>query len=95
MLYDAWSACSEGNWKESKFLQNIRSRHSNKKRGTRKWLFASEMDKLFGREAAELMRVRKLESEELAAREVRFHPELPHKEVGLGQVVLHLGRADL
>lgn len=41
------------------------------------------MDKLFGHEAAELMRHRKLESEELSEREVRFHPELPEKEVGV------------
>ena len=37
---------------------------------------------MFGKEAAELMRVRKLESEELSEKEVRFHPELPEEEAG-------------
>ena len=37
---------------------------------------------MFGKEAAELMRVRKLESEELSEKEVQFHPELPEEEAG-------------
>lgn len=61
---------------------NVRSRHTSKKRGTRKWLFAWEMDKLFGKNAAELMRIRKLESEELKETEVRYHPDLPEEEAG-------------
>lgn len=89
MLYDAWSSCGEGNWKESKFLINIRSRHTSKKRGTRKWLFGWEMDDLFGKNAAELMRVRKLESEELREKEVRFHPELPEEEAGFCFALYH------
>ncbi|CAK9106700.1 Uncharacterized protein SCF082_LOCUS49697 [Durusdinium trenchii] len=35
------------------------------------------MDAIFGHEAAELIRVRKLSSDELRAKEVRDHPELP------------------
>lgn len=43
------------------------------------------MDAIFGHEAAELIRVRKLSSDELRAKEVRDHPELPGvKEPGVG-----------
>ena len=61
---------------------NIRSRHTSKKRGTRKWLFGWEMDKMFGKDAAELMRIRKLDSEDLRETEVRYHPDLPEEEAG-------------
>ncbi|CAL1169044.1 unnamed protein product [Cladocopium goreaui] len=56
---------------------HIRERHTSKKRGVRKWLTASEMNAIFGAEAAELIRVRKLDTEELRNKETRFHPELP------------------
>jgi len=78
-LYDAWNACS-GNWSSSRFLQNIRERHSHRKKGTRKWLFATEMDQMFGVPVATLMRTRKLENAELRAKETRNHPELPEAE---------------
>ena len=77
VLYDAWSSCGEGNWSKSTFLMHIRERHTSKKRGVRKWLTASEMNAIFGAEAAELIRVRKLDTEELRNKETRFHPELP------------------
>lgn len=47
------------------------------------------MDDLFGKNAAELMRVRKLESEELREKEVRFHPELPEEEAGFCFALYH------
>ncbi|CAL1154673.1 unnamed protein product, partial [Cladocopium goreaui] len=62
------------------FLQNIRERHSHRKKGTRKWLFATEMDQMFGVPVATLMRTRKLENAELRAKETRNHPELPEAE---------------
>ena len=48
---------------------HIRERHTSKKRGVRKWLTASEMNAIFGAEAAELIRVRKLDTEELRNKE--------------------------
>ena len=76
VLFDAWVAC-EGEWKKSSFLQKIQDRHSSKKRGTRKWLTAQEMDLHFGSEAGLQIRERKLLDPELKEKEVRAHPELP------------------
>ena len=55
---------------------NIRERHIKRCKGTRKWLFAWEMDQRFGADIAEQMRVRKEENPELSQREIRYHPEL-------------------
>ena len=79
ILYEAWNAC-EGDWKRSRFLQSIKERHSNRKRGVRKWLLAAEMNTMFGEEVAQLMRDRKLSDDKLMEKEVRNHPELPEKE---------------
>ena len=93
-MYDAWSACGEGDWKKSTFYLNICQRNVSKKRGTRKWLTAKQMDDIYGSEAAELIRIRKLDSEELRGSEVRAHPELPEDKVGAEENSLatcHLG----
>lgn len=79
VLFDAWSQC-DGNWTKSKFLQNIRERHSSRRRGVRKWLFSKQMDEVFGLEVAEGMRERKRLDPELWLSETRFHPECPPKE---------------
>ena len=62
------------------FLQQVRSRFSSKRRGIRKWLFASEMNDKFTPEIAEAMRERKRLDPELARTEIRFHPECPPQE---------------
>lgn len=56
----------------------------SKKRGTRKWLTAKQMDDIYGSEAAEMIRIRKLDSEELRVSEVRQHPELPQDKASGG-----------
>jgi hypothetical protein len=82
ILYDAWESCS-GDWNKSKFLMNIRERHIKRCKGTRKWLFAWEMDQRFGAQIGEQMRVRKEENAELSQREIRYHPELDKTEGSL------------
>lgn len=84
-MYDAWNAC-EGRWKESKFLQSVRERHGHRKRGVRKWLLSHEMDTMFGVVIAALMRERKLENQDLKAKETRFHPDLPQHEDGCARL---------
>ncbi|CAL1130526.1 unnamed protein product [Cladocopium goreaui] len=59
---------------------NIRERHIKRCKGTRKWLFAWEMDQRFGAQIGEQMRVRKEENAELSQREIRYHPELDKTE---------------
>lgn len=80
VLYDAWASCEQGQWTKSKFLQNIRTRHTSTVRGRRRWLTAKEMDDRFGVELATQIRNRKLLDPELKEREVRPHPELPDSE---------------
>lgn len=82
VLFDAWSQCA-GNWSRSKFLMNIRERHSSRRRGVRKWLFAHQMDEVFGKEVAEGMRERKRMDPDLWESETRFHPECPQQEARL------------
>lgn len=77
VLYDAWSRCDEGVWDRSTFLKQVRDRHRSTNRGTRKWLTAKQMDDIFGPEAAQQMRNRKLFDEELRSKEVRAHPDAP------------------
>lgn len=72
--------CQEGNWSKSAFYLNIKTRHTSKKRGTRKWMLSDEMDKLFGVSVAEAMRQFKASDKGLWEKETRFHPELPEKE---------------
>ena len=59
-MFDAWAQCGEGKWDSSKFLLSIRSRHTSKVRGTRKWLMVKDMNEAFGEDVAEKMRTRKL-----------------------------------
>ena len=87
VLFDAWVQCQEGNWSKSAFYLNIKTRHTSKKRGTRKWMLSTEMDKLFGVSVAEAMRQHKANDKTLWEKETRFHPELPDKEE-TGVVVL-------
>lgn len=83
VLYDAWASCQEGQWSSSKFLINVRMRHTSSVRGVRRWLTAAEMDARFGPELAHQIRQRKLLDSELCIKEVRRHPELPDNEAGL------------
>lgn len=80
ILYDAWASCGEGNWDRSRFYLSIKERHLSTRRGTRKWLIATDMDKIFGAEVAQEIRLRKLMDAELKQREVRPHPELPDRK---------------
>lgn len=80
VLYDAWAACGEGNWKTSKFLLKIRERHSTKCRGVRRWLSMAELVVRFGEDLARQLANRKLLDEELKEKETRFHPEFPGQE---------------
>ncbi|CAK9073024.1 unnamed protein product, partial [Durusdinium trenchii] len=50
------------------------------RRGVRKWLFAHQMDEVFGKEVAEGMRERKRMDPDLWESETRFHPECPQQE---------------
>ena len=80
VLFDAWVQCQEGNWSTSTFYLNIKTRHSSKKRGTRRWLLTGDMNKLFGEDVAEAMRQHKASDSTLWEKETRFHPQLPEKE---------------
>lgn len=80
VLYDAWAACGEGNWKTSAFLMKIRERHSTKRRGVRRWLVMKELQERFGDDMATQLTNRKLLDKELSQTEVRYHPEFPKGE---------------
>ena len=80
VLFDAWVQCAEGQWSTSAFYLNIKTRHTNKKRGTRKWMLSGEMDAAFGSHVADAMRQHKANDATLWEKETRFHPELPQKE---------------
>ena len=82
-MYDAWNACGEGNWSESKFYLSVRNRFTKKRKGVRKWLLPKEIDAIFGHNVAEEIRTRKLMVPELKQKETRFHPELPDVEAKL------------
>ena len=58
----------------------VRERHTTKRTGCRKWLFACEMDKRFGEEVAQIMRDAKLADPHLKATEVRYFPGVPQSE---------------
>lgn len=80
VLFDAWCQCEEGNWAQSKFYMDIRTRHTQKRKGIRRWLLPHEMDERFTPAVAQAMREHKGTKEELWEKETRFHPELPQKE---------------
>ena len=80
VIFDAWAQCGEGQWSKSKFLMNVRERHSVQRRGCRKWLFDWEMDQRFGQEVASMIRDAKLADAELTQREVRYFPGIPESE---------------
>ena len=90
VLYDAWAACSEGDWNQSRFYLKIKERHSTKKRGVRRWLTFAELCTRFGQELAEQVKNRKLYDQELLKKEVRRHPELPDSEEQFILAVDHL-----
>ena len=84
VLFDAWVKCEEGQWNKSAFYLNIKTRHTSKKRGTRRWMLAGDMDVLFGNHVAEAMRQHKANDKTLWEKETRYHPQLPQKEETLG-----------
>ena len=79
MLFDAWAQC-EGQWEKSKFIESIRDRHRNTRRGTRKWLTKFEVHTKFGEQIGDQIMARKLSDDELKEKEVRAHPELPENQ---------------
>lgn len=76
ILYDAWSQCNEGKWKTSKFYQNILERHTQRRRGVRKWFLEKELVQKFGEALASAIIQRKLDDPDLHC-EIRPFPELP------------------
>ena len=72
---------------------NIRERHTSRRRGTRKWLTAHEMDTRFGPDLAHQVRLRKIHDKELCEKEIRDHPELPGVEDHVRYTCMHLRRA--
>ena len=58
---------------------DIRTRHTQKRKGIRRWLLPHEMDERFTPAVAQAMREHKGTKEELWEKETRFHPELPQK----------------
>ena len=79
ILYEAWMSCS-GNWTNSRFLLQIRQRTSDKIKGVRKWFTRSELIAKFGEGPAEDIISRKAGDEQLAAKEIRQHPECPDNQ---------------
>lgn len=80
VLFDAWVQCEEGNWDKSKFYMDIKTRHSSRRRGVRKWLLRHEMVEKFTEPVAQAMIDHKLADEKLLEKETRYHPNLPPKE---------------
>lgn len=77
ILYEAWSGCDEGKWKESKFYKSILERHTKRRHMVRKWFLEEELNVRFGVKAASLIIQRKRDNPELAKTEIRPFPELP------------------
>ena len=80
MIFDAWAQCSEGDWAKSKFLMQIRERHTTKRTGCRKWLFDWEMDQRFGAEIGDMLRQAKLADPQLSRTEARYFPGVPQSD---------------
>lgn len=80
VLFDAWASCGDGQCDTSKFYLSVKERSSKRCRGTRRWLLFHEMVERFTEPVAAAMRENKLNDATLFEKEVRYHPELPHKE---------------
>ena len=78
-LFEAWVTSSES-WKNSKLLVALKSRSKHARRGLRRWYTFDEMVKKWGADIAEDIKNTKLGDEKLREREVRQHPELPHRQ---------------
>ena len=79
-LYDDFYQC-QGKWSKSLVLKTIRSTSRSTRRGTRRWLTEAQLLTLFGdAEVVKSIILRKEMDEDLRAKEIRHHPELP----GLG-----------
>lgn len=89
ILYDAWNSAS-GEWKKSKFLQNIRERHTQKRRGVRKWFLEKELVTRFGPEIASAIMQRKHDDPELTKSEIRDFPEAPDTWLSYDLCQLHM-----
>ncbi|CAE7621504.1 unnamed protein product [Symbiodinium necroappetens] len=77
-LYEDFYHC-KGNWSKSLVLKTIRSSTRNTRRGVRRWLTKPQMLPLFGGDAEVVNSIilRKEMDDELRAKEIRHHPELP------------------
>ena len=82
VLFDAWVQC-DGDWSKSEFYMKIRHRHTTKAKGTRRWLFAGQMDELYGAVVAQKMRDFKETDEKMSKTDLRYHPQVaPGEEAG-------------
>ena len=78
-LYESWCAAGE-NWAKSTVYINITSSSGSIRRGVKRWMCRSELEKLFGQEAAEAIIAHKYSSKRLTDTEVRDHPDAPGSE---------------
>ena len=79
VLFDAWVQC-DGDWSKSEFYMKIVHRHTQKAKGTRRWLFRGQMDELWGPVVAQKMRDFKETDEKMSKTDVRDHPQMPPGE---------------
>lgn len=80
ILFEEWAASKEV-WKNSEIVLQMRSRHTNKVRGARRWITEREIATKYqsAEIAAEIVH-RKLSDEQLRRTQVRDHPDLPGRD---------------
>ena len=77
ILFEEWAGSKES-WKQSELVLQMRSRHSHKMRGARRWITEREISNKYGSDeiASDIVN-RKLNDEQLRKTQVRDHPDLP------------------
>ena len=69
---------SKGQWRNSIIIKTVKNKRRNGKRGVRKWLTETQLMQIFTNRQVVLAIInRKKADPELAATEIREHPECP------------------
>ncbi|CAE7697579.1 unnamed protein product, partial [Symbiodinium necroappetens] len=76
-LYEDFTQC-QGKWQNSYIMKTIRQKHKNGKRAARRWLTKAQLKTHFNDDSVvDAIVIRKETDKEIAAKEIRDHPDLP------------------
>ena len=80
LMFEDWCQSNE-DWNQSSFLLRIRTTHSNKVKGARRWLTEQAIaEKYKSAEIAKEIVAAKLNCEVMRKNSVRPHPDMPHRK---------------